>query len=240
MIETGGGTIDVVVMTSDKYMSALRPFSFLFNKYWSSKQKVIIGGYSPPSFELPSNFHYYSIGPQSSYPVEKWSDGLMDFLERHPEIKYPILFLEDMWIVRDVNIQAVKMLHDYMDQFRNVLKIDLNTDRLYAAGMTDYDVCGYLDLILSDYRSQYAFSLMNGIWNRDLMLRFMRRGETPWQAELEGTPRVAAAGNEVLVLGTRNLPIRHILAHRRGNPSELLLDGVKQCDIDEMRNLGYI
>lgn len=132
------------------------------------------------------------------------------------------------------------MLCDYMAQFRNVLKLDLNTDRLYAQGMTDYDTCGFIDLVLSDYRSQYQLSLMNGIWNRDLLLRFLVRGESPWAVELSGTSRVSAAGNEVLVLGTRNFPIRHILAHRRGNPFELLLDGLKQCDIDSLRELGYI
>lgn len=232
--------MDVVVLTSDKYIGALLPFSYLFNKYWSSKQKVIVAGYSPLPFDLPPNFEYRSIGPQSSYPVEKWSDGLIDFLEAYPEIEFPILFLEDMWIVRDVNIRAVEMLRDYMAQFRNVLKMDLGTDRLYSGGMSDYNSCGFIDLVLSDYRSQYSFSLMNGIWNRELMLRFMRRGETPWQAELDGTPRVAAAGNEVLVLGTRQFPVRHILAHRRGNPSELLLDGIKQCDIDDLKKLGYI
>lgn len=227
-------------MTSDKYVGALRPFAHLFNKYWSPKQKVVVAGYSPLPFDLPSNFEYCSIGPQEMYPVDRWSDGLIDFLEMHPRIEFPILFLEDYWLARDVNQQAVRMLCDYMAQFRNVLKMDLNTDRLYAQGMTDYDTCGFIDLVLSDYRSQYQLSLMNGIWNRDLLLRFLVRGESPWAVELSGTSRVAAAGNEVLVLGTRNLPIRHILAHRRGNPDELLLDGLKQCDIDELRELGYI
>lgn len=232
--------LDVLVMTSDKYVGALRPFAYLFNKYWSPKQKVVVGGYSPLPFELPSNFEYRSIGGQADFPVDRWSDGLIEFLEAYPEIEFPVLFLEDMWLTRDVNIKAVDMLCDYMRQFRNVLKVDLNTDRLYAAGMTDYDTCGYLDLILSDYRSQYQFSLMNGIWNRNLLLRFLARGESPWTTELDGTSRVATAANEVLVLGTRNFPVRHILAHRSGDPSTLKLDGIKQVDIDEMRKLGYI
>lgn len=232
--------MSVVVLTSDKYVNALRPFAYLFNRYWGPDQRVVIAGYSPLPFELPPNFTYYSIGPQSAYPVEKWSDGLIDFLEAHPDMEFPILFLEDYWIVRDVNRQAVKMLRDYMAQFRNVLKIDLGTDRLYAAGMTDYGSCGYIDLILSDYRSQYQLSLMCGLWNRDLLLRFLVRGESPWAVELSGTPRVAAAGNDVLVLGSRQFPVRHILAHRRGNPDELLLEGLRDVDVQELRNLGYL
>jgi hypothetical protein len=118
--------------------------------------------------------------------------------------------------------------------------MDLYSDRLYAGGMTDYNHCGYLDLIRSDPASQYHMSLMAGLWNRSLMLRFLVPGENPWQVELEGTPRVARAADEVLVLGTRNMPLRHILAHRRGNPGELLLDGLDPVDVAALRELGYI
>lgn len=232
--------IPVVVLTSDHYLHALQPFAWLFNKYWDKKQLVTIVGFAYPEFELPPNFHFVSMGPMSDYPINKWSDVLIDFLQLSPSIHHFVLMLEDYWVSRPVNTQAVRMLYDYAVQFQNVLKIDLVADRLYAWGMTDYDNCGYLDLVLSDYRSQYHMSLMCGIWSKELLLRFLVRGETPWEVELNGTPRVAAAGNEVLVLGTRQWPIKHILAHRRGNPSELLLDGIKQCDIDTMRELNYI
>ena len=106
--------------------------------------------------------------------------------------------------------------------------------------MTDYNHCGYLDLIRSDPASPYHMSLMCGLWNRELLLRFLIPGESPWQVELEGTPRVAKAANDVLVLGTRNMPLRHILAHRRGNPEELLLDDLDSADVEALRKLEYI
>lgn len=232
--------VPILVLTSDHYLKALRPFAWLFNKYWGKHQPVRVVGFAEPDFELPDNFEFYSMGPMSNYPLNKWSDVLIDHMGETPGVSHFLLFLEDYWLARPVNTQAVRMLYDYAVQFRNVLKIDLVADRLYAWGMTDYDNCGYVDLVLSHHASQYHMSLMCGIWSRELLLRFLVRGETPWEVELNGTPRVAAAGNEVLVLGTRQWPIKHILAHRRGNPSELLLDGLKQCDIDAMRQLNYI
>lgn len=232
-------SVPVVVLTSDHYLHALQPFAYLFNKYWDKKQLVTVVGFAEPQFELPPNFHFVSMGPMSNYPLDKWSDALIDFLEPS-SFSHFLLFLEDYWLARPVNTQAIKMLYDYAVQFRNVLKVDMVADRLYAWGMTDYDNCGYIDLILSHHASQYHMSLMAGIWSRELLLRFLVRGENPWEVELSGTPRVATAGNEVLVLGTRQWPIKHVLAHRRGNPSELLLDGLKQCDIDQLRELGYI
>ena len=227
------------VITSDKYLSALRPFAWLFNKYWSDEQEVVVVGFAEPSFDLPSNFTFHSLGSMRNYPVGNWSDALIAFLNQVDDEVF-CLMLEDYWISRPVNVEAVGMLHDYMLQFRNVLKMDLYSDRLYAGGMTDYNHCGYLDLIRSDPASQYHMSLMCGLWRRDLLLRFLIPGESPWQVELEGTPRVAKAANDVLVLGTRNMPLRHILAHRRGDPGELLLDGLNTADVGKLRELGYI
>jgi hypothetical protein len=231
--------VRIFVLTSDHYIGSVRAFAFLFNQFWSKAQEVIVAGFKPPTFDLPSNFHFHSLGNMVDYPVNKWSDALIKLLHDYPDEVFA-LFLEDYWLSRPVNVQAVQMLYDYMHQFRNVLKMDLYSDRLYAGGMTDYNYCGYLDLIRSDPASQYHMSLMAGLWNRDLMLRFLIPGESPWQVELEGTPRVARAADEVMVLGTRNMPVRHILAHRRGNPKELLLDGLDPVDVEALRGLGYI
>jgi hypothetical protein len=50
----------VYVLTSDKYLPALRPFAWLFTKYWSSTQPVTVVGFSPPTFALPENFDFLS------------------------------------------------------------------------------------------------------------------------------------------------------------------------------------
>lgn len=232
--------IPILVFTSDKYLKALQPFAWLFNRYWSPAQAVDVVGFAQPEFMLPSNFSYHSIGNMADYPFGKWSNQVIDYLEVRQDISHFILLLEDYWPTRPVNLSAIRMLYDYALQFRNVLKIDLCGDRLYAAGMTDYDNCGYLDLILSDWQSQYQMSLMPGIWNKQLLLRFLVRNESPHEVELSGTPRVAAAHDEVIVLGTRQWPFKHILAHRNGNASKLDVSGLKQCDVEALTELGYI
>lgn len=213
--------MNVIVMTSDKYLHAVQPFAHLFNKYWGSYQDVTVVGFKRPDFDLPKNFNFHSMGDMSHYPVKKWTNGILDYLVSKPGIDRFVLLLEDYWFTRDVDVVAVKMLYDYAGQFRNVLKIDLCADRLYAAGMTDYNTCGRLDLVKSDYNSQYHMSLMAGIWNRDLFFRFVIPNETPWDLEMWGTTRVAEAKDEVLVLGTRQWPVRHILAYRNGDHTKL-------------------
>ena len=75
--------MNIFVLTSDKYLDALKPFCYLFNKYWSPKQQVVIAGFTPPDFELPKNFHFHPIGPFEDFPIGKWSDALA-----HPSGEY--------------------------------------------------------------------------------------------------------------------------------------------------------
>lgn len=232
--------MNIVVFTSDRYLPSLRPFCWLFNKYWSPNQSVTIVGFAEPSFSLPSNFSFHSMGDMKNFPMARWSNAVMDYLELRSDMESAIILLDDYWLVRRVNVEAVRMCYDYTLQFKNVLKFDLAGDRLYAWGMTDFGNCGYLDLIKSHPDSQYGFSLMAGVWNRELILKFMRREESCWSAELEGTSRVSAAGDSILVLGSRQWPVRHTLAHRGGNPGELFLSELNPIDVEELTNLGYI
>lgn len=236
----------IFVLTCDSYSKAVLPFSYLFNRYFSSNQEVIVAGYEKFPKGLPPNFKTHSIGKQADYPLSKWSDGLIKLLHDF-EDEVAMILLEDYWLVEKVHLKEVNMLYDYMFQFKYVIKMDLYTDRRYAAGAVPYGMCGHIPLIKSDYKSQYHLSMMAGFWNRENLLKILIPGEDPWQVELEGTSRLASFGDDILVLGTnswdsdpRTCPLRHTLAHRRGNPNELLLDEVLPEDAKALKELGYV
>jgi len=228
-------------MTCDSYMNAIPGFAHQFNKYWSPEQEVIVCGFSPPQFETPDNFTYFSIGKQGDYPVGKWSDGMIKVMESFPEEKMFVLMLEDYWLRQPVRLDIVKKLYDYMVQFQYVIKMDLCADRRYAGGVEDY---GYLDdipLVKSDYTSPYHMSLMAGIWNRDLMRRILIPNESPWQVELEGTTRLSRHADNMLVLGTKAdpWPVKHVLMYRGGDSKKMIWDGLEEEDIAELKEMGY-
>lgn len=232
----------IFVMTSDGHINALRAYAHLFQKYWDSEQQVIVVGFTPPRFKLPSNFLFFSLGPQSIYPIHRWSDALIQTLRHFPLCDVFYLALEDYWLAQPVRKDIIHMAVDYMRQFRYVLKFDLCAERRYAAGSTPYGHLGDIPLVKSDPNSPYHFSLYSGLWNRDLLMRVLIPGESPWDIELTGTSRLAGYGDEIAVIGavTDPWPMRHILAHRGGDSSHYLLDELSQEDIDELRSLGMI
>lgn len=255
--------LTVYVMTCDKYLPALRPFAYLFNRYWSIQQDVIVCGFTPPEFDLPSNFDFFSIGDMEDYPMDKWTDALIKTLLHFPKRDVFCLMLEDYWLADYVDVPAIGMLTDYMRQFRNVLKMDVRTDRRKSGGAVrefDNDACGAIKLVKSDFRSPYHFSLMGGLWNREAMLKVLRPGDSPHAAETYGKTYNALVSlrDDLLVLGTDQhqewdkrskhgewCPLPHTLAHRRGDPSYLALDEdpaypMQRDDIADLEEMGYI
>jgi hypothetical protein len=227
------------VLTSDKYVDALRPFSWLLAKYWLPAPTVIVGGFTPPTFDLPRNFAFHSIGKQEDYPVGKWSNALVKMLLELPHDVFGLM-LEDYWLTRPVDAGAVGILADYMRQFEYVARLDLTGDRLHSGFAKPYGKVAHINLIASDPESQYHCSLMCALWRRAHMLKFLVEGETPWEVELNGTSRLRALKNHLLVLGTDNPPVNHTLAFRGGEPGKVLVDELNPYDVAEMKNLGLL
>lgn len=201
--------LQVVVSVSDKYLWCLAPFAHLFNKYWSPDIPVVVAGYSPPWFELPKNFSFYSIAPVC-YPKEKWVDGFLKFLYQY-EKDYFVLMLEDYWTCRKVNVDAINKVSDYMFVRNDCLRIDLTSDRLYAGDMKDIGYFGEFDIVEAA-GSPYQMSLQAGIWNKRLFIDVLEKlpndKHSAWDVELEGTGIVNVG--KMHIVGTRQNPVRYI------------------------------
>lgn len=230
----------VYVMTSDKYIKAVRTFAWLFNKHWSPEQRVQVVGFAEPDFDLPDNFSFKSLGPMKKYPWGKWSNSLLDMMADMSGDEVFCLMLEDYWITRKVDVEAIDLLYNHMLEDTSVLKMCLTGDRLYARDMSDYGALGRLDLIKSHYDSPYHMSLMTGLWRRSLMEKVVIRNESPHDVEIRGTSRLAEAKDSIKVLGTRQWPLRHILGHRGGDPTTTIVQGLHEDDLNELRSLGYL
>lgn len=228
----------IYVPTVDHYLPALRPLAYLLNKYWKPEPTVAVIGFALPDFGLPDNFEFFSLGKAADYPVNRWSDQVIDFVQSQPDEVF-MLMLEDMWPTRGVDTRAVQILVDYMHQFRYVARIDLTGDRLYAHGMKGYGTVEHLDLIKSMPGSPYHLSLMPGLWRKEHLLSTFKRGWSPWDIELIGTTELSHK-NDVVVLGTRQWPYRNTLAFRGGDVGKLLLGEISDADVTAMRAAGLL
>jgi hypothetical protein len=226
-------------MTSDKYIYAVRPFLWLMRKYWKPMPNVIVAGFSQPPFKLPDGVRFLSIGKYEDYPIDLWSDSLIDALRTLPD-EHVIIMLEDYWIVRPVNQEAVETAYNYMRIHTSTVKFDLCADRLYAGDAnTNYGKYGKLDLVWSRPGSPYHLSLMTGIWNKRHLLSVLQRNWSPWDVEIDGT-RILSRRQDLYVIGSHQWPVKHTLAFRGGDDSRLLLDELEKEDVSNLRDLGLL
>lgn len=202
--------IKVVVLTSDSYVWAVEPFSYLFQKYWSELQPVIVAGFSRPQFVLPSNFYFHKID-SIPYPAEKWSDALINVIDTAITDEYFILMLEDYWLTRTVDHRGVMACVEYMMARPNVLRFDLTSDRLYAGGAFDVEAWGSYDIIETPADTPYQFSTQAAIWSKTLMRQLLVPGRTGWETEIYTAPPA-----DMRVLGTRQMPVRYANAILKG------------------------
>lgn len=235
----------IVIATSDNYINALKPFVFLMNKYWDYPPELIVFGFTPPpnDFHLECDWRFISIGEQEHFPIQRWSDAIIAGLETIEEEVF-IFMLEDMWITRPVHERVVNMAYDYMLQFEYVARFDLTGDRWNAFDSQGnrppfYGKLGHVNLVFSLPNSQYHLSTMPAFWRKKHLLRALIPGETPWQVELQGTPRLSMM-DDVVVVGTDDWPLRNTLAFRGGDSSKLLLGEVDPEDVKMMRELGLM
>lgn len=227
------------IMTSDRYIAALQPFAHLLKRYWQPSPTVVVGGFSSPTFPLPHNFTFHSLGKFEEYPVNRWSDALIRMLLELPHEVF-VLMLEDYWLCQPVDVAAINVACDYMNQFEYVARFDLTADRKFSGFAKPYGKAGHVNLLLSDPDSQYHCSLMAAVWRRKHLLKILVSGETPWETELNGTNRLSALRDHCIVLGTADPPLKHTLAFRGGENGKLLLDEVPPQDVEEMTTLGLL
>lgn len=209
---------DIVVLVSDKNLWALKPFLYLFDRYWGARERLVIAGFTDPG-DLGVTF--YSLGPQANFPAKNWSDALLVLLESKIISDRFVLMLEDYWLCRQVDRRALDLLGEYAWAHDDILRLDLTTDRLYSDGLTELGPLEHLDLIEADVRQPYSVSLQAGIWNRKLLQKFIVRGESPWEFEINGSGRLGDRKG-MRVIGTRQGPVRYVIGIRQGVAS---LDG---------------
>lgn len=208
-------TIPVYCFTSDKYNWSLEIFSYLYMKYWG--WPITFVGYTKPEFELPGDF--YSIGNFADYPADKWSNGVLKFI-RESAAPYFVFMLEDYWINRQVDTQALEWLHEYAIAHPRIARVDITTDRLYGANLQEVEPLRRLDIIENIPAAPYHLSLQAGIWSRDAFLKYVFDNESAWEVEIKGTSRMINDGARVV--GTRNFPLRYLIGIQQG---KVAMDG---------------
>jgi len=233
------GKMKTVVLTSDSHSWLLKGFFHQWKKYalYGGPDKVEVAGFTKP--DLPKDIKFHSIGDMKDYPVDKWSNALIKYLNEIPD-DLVLILLEDYWLIRPIDYDAVEEAAELMESYKDVIRFDLTTDRCnnrnaeYAGAFRKLDLCRA--------KGDYSLSFQASIYRKSLLLEVLQPNESPWQAELNGSGRLNALPYDVL--GCYSWPINYAIVVNKGKfdtegrwmyPPRTLT----QADWRELDDLGY-
>ena len=182
--------MNIYVSTSDKYHSCIKPFMYLFNKFWFEKTQVTFLGYNTPDFKLPNNCKFISMGKDEG--PQMWSTGLRKFFTELDE-EFFIFTIEDCFILSEINMSAYNALIDKLDS--SVGRISLSGQLINKSYKT-IDKFDDFNIIEASKNIEYRKGTQWSVWNKNFMLEYLKDNMSPWEFELSGD------NDEYRILGT--------------------------------------
>jgi hypothetical protein len=195
--------LPVYIWTSNQLMCCLPAWAYLFNKFWPKKTNVKVLGYNQPTFKLPDNFEYISLGEQRG--PKYWSTDMINYFSKCTD-EYFYLTTEDGFIVKPVNERILDYLSEIMvnNLDSNLLRICLTKDITHRPHNILEDL-GDFQLISAGDNTKYRNSVHHSIWNRRNLLKELPIGITPWEFELN-----TGKHNNMLILATKSTYSLHV------------------------------
>lgn len=168
----------IIIPSCDKYTDLWRPFFTLLFTYWPD---------CPFPVCLGSNHMKYDDVRVRTIAVgqdEGWSDGAIKMLQS-VKTPYVLIILDDFFIRSQVVTENV------LDCLEALRQLDGHMLRLLPKHRPDFSVPGFpkLGRIDNENCAPYCVSLQAAIWNRQSLLALMRKDESIWEFEVNGTRR---------------------------------------------------
>jgi len=197
-----------ICLTSDKGNWLIPGFLHQWEKY--NEESVKIVGFTRPDCDCD----FLSLGDFKDYPVNRWSNALINLLNVLND-DFIELYLEDYWLMRPVNVEAIAVARWVMSRTQDIGCFDLTCDREYAReNYRDGGSIGTVDLLESARGIPYNFSYQASIWRREALLELVEPDETPWESELNGDHRMQ--DSRWRVFGTRQWPVKYMIVVNKG------------------------
>lgn len=111
---------------------------------------------------------------------------------------------EDYWLRDRVLLTPLLDIYNWlMSVDMPVLRFDLSLDRASKKHARQFPapVRPKNTVIETPPNSAYQMSYQAGLWNVDLMLKFLVKNEDPWKSEIEGSKRLKGR-RDIIILGS--------------------------------------
>jgi len=122
-----------------------------------------------------------------NYPLERWSDQVIDTLNMVDD-ELVLFMLDDYWLMQPADMEMLAHGCEILHKTENLWAYDASWNTPYDEDKLFVRHIYWHDAFLNNNR--YAYSYQAYVWKRDKLISTLRRGESPWQAEILGLERM--------------------------------------------------
>lgn len=189
--------ISLIYCTCDRYEGLWANFFKLWKKYWPSFNSQVILNTESKHFEYEG---LDIIRPNFTKTDPTWSERLLESLKK-VKTPYVILTLDDFYLKSSVDVGVLEMCIEKMDEDPD---IKLFT---FAPQPGDNSPCEFSDCFEKRARfATYRINAQLALWRVSYLMKIIKRYETPWEFELNGTFRSILYGGKLYSL-KKNAPL---------------------------------
>lgn len=229
--------LNMYVSTCDATMRFVPIFSYFYEKYWTSPNKLKFLGFKPLDYRLPERIEYISLAEKQEGGVNNWSTYLVDYFEKLDD-EFILWGIDDHLITDTIDSKLLEFLYDKIKTDNTVGRINL-VESLEFRNCDVLEHHGDFDLLSQKRGTNYRIDCQFSIWRMSYLLNRLKRNWTPWQFEVYGSD--LARNDEFKILGTGKKQVVHkVEAKRNFEPDFVNLLGIKYKDIFELIKLGLV
>jgi hypothetical protein len=172
----------ILVLSCDKYADIWKPFFEFFSKYWPDCPFPVYLGTNSKAFS------FKNVKQIFSNKTTNWSEELELILNQIAE-EYIILILEDYFICEPVNTKGIKNILNLMEEKKAAYFKIAAFPSKYDSLWPHIPIADLPSIAEIKTNSQYRVCLQTAIWNKNILSRLLKKGESPWDFEIEASKR---------------------------------------------------
>lgn len=171
----------LILRTCDAFLKYCEGVAYTVEKYYPNHPEMNFLTYKNPDYKLPEDWKKFSMGLDLG--IQIWSNGFIEFFNSRPDIKFFLLFFDDMFVLDKVDSEQIKYLLSMMKIDEKIGKIQLggsHTTLPYYESVVKDDK---YDLVSLSQNVEYRASTQPAIWRVDYFLKYLRPLQSPWDYE---------------------------------------------------------
>jgi hypothetical protein len=176
----------IIIPVNSFTYKLINPHVYLFKKYWKNHPDILFLGYKKSNEQIADNC-YFINHCNDEVPAHQWSSFLLNFLENEYSDKSVLFYLDDTFLVREVNSNVITECQSFVEN-QIVYKFYLNGTLTKTNGCSfiEQDAVPIDGVVKITNSSMWKNSLQSCIWNTQVLKNELKKfpnSTNPWNFE---------------------------------------------------------